>query len=543
MLFVGYPKLTQAERLAPLPPLAAGCVEPAVALKATGRSEAPLSLRLTSIAGEPRYLLGYRDANLAVDARDGSLRPQGPLQALASARQFSGAEAHYVDEVNEDLWSHSRALDADRPLHKVRVDDAARSLLYVSSRTGEVVRDASRAERAWNYLGAWLHWLYPLRGGVLDGIWANIVIYLSLAATAMAVLGAVVGLLRWRFSRPYRSGSRSPYPAGFARWHHLTGLGFGLLLIAWIFSGLMSMRPWHLTEGRSPLAARDFQGGELQAGAFKVGVDEALQRFREAGLEPAELQWRMLGGVAYLGALDARGDSRVLPLAETGPALAQLPVAPWKPPRPGPRRKPPGWRPTTPITTRAAKPACTAASRSACRCCAWPSTTPATAGCISTPQRRSAGCAGRQPPRRSLAVQPAAQLGLAAAAGTPVAAGGADHRLQPRRPRHQRQRRGDRLATVAAQAPGAAPTSGFRGSCASIDADDNGTVEGSGAQPLPQPPEHPQQAAHLLPFARLAGASAWRARACCGCARQAWAWSAAALRPFSNSPRRIGLGR
>lgn len=327
MLFVGYPKLTQAERLAPLPPLAAGCcVEPGVALAASGRSEAPSSLRLVSIAGEPRYLLGYRDANLAVDARDGVLLgAQGPLQALASARSFSGAEAHYLEGVDEDLWSHSRALDADRPLHKVRVDDAAGSLLYLSSRTGEVVRDAGRMERGWNYLGAWLHWLYPLRGGVLDGLWANIVIYLSLAATAMAVLGAVVGLLRWRFSRPYRSGSRSPYPAGFARWHHLTGLGFGLLLIAWIFSGLMSMRPWHLTEGRSPLTARDFQGGELRGDAFHVGVNEALQRFRDAGLEPVELQWRMLGGTAYLGALDARGDSRVLPLNGVGPALAMLP--------------------------------------------------------------------------------------------------------------------------------------------------------------------------------------------------------------------------
>ncbi|WP_435635702.1 PepSY domain-containing protein [Pseudomonas solani] len=327
MLFVGYPKLTQAERLAPLPPLAAGCcVEPGVALAASGRSEAPSSLRLVSIAGEPRYLLGYRDANLAVDARDGVLLgAQGPLQALASARSFSGAEAHYLEGVDEDLWSHSRALDADRPLHKVRVDDAAGSLLYLSSRTGEVVRDAGRMERGWNYLGAWLHWLYPLRGGVLDGLWANIVIYLSLAATAMAVLGAVVGLLRWRFSRPYRSGSRSPYPAGFARWHHLTGLGFGLLLIAWIFSGLMSMRPWHLTEGRSPLTAWDFQGGELRGGAFHVGVNEALQRFRETGLEPVELQWRMLGGTAYLGALDAQGDSRVLPLSGAGPALAMLP--------------------------------------------------------------------------------------------------------------------------------------------------------------------------------------------------------------------------
>ncbi|MNF96684.1 hypothetical protein D3C84_794800 [compost metagenome] len=68
-------------------------------------------------------------------------------------------------------------------------------------------------------------------------------IYLSLTATLMAVLGAVIGVLRWRLRKPYRSGSRSPY-RGFARWHHIGGLLFGVLAITWIFSGLMSMNPW-----------------------------------------------------------------------------------------------------------------------------------------------------------------------------------------------------------------------------------------------------------------------------------------------------------
>ncbi|WP_215200139.1 hypothetical protein, partial [Escherichia coli] len=123
----------------------------------------------------------------------------------------------------------------------------------LSSQTGEVVRDASRRERAWNWLGAWLHWLYPLRGGWFDGQWANLVIGLSLLATLVTVLGILVGLLRWRFRKPYRSGSRSPYAGGFQRWHHLAGLLFGALVLSWIFSGLMSMNPWNLFGRGTPL--------------------------------------------------------------------------------------------------------------------------------------------------------------------------------------------------------------------------------------------------------------------------------------------------
>ena len=42
-------------------------------------------------------------------------------------------------------------------------------MVYVSSATGEVVRDATRTERLWNYAGAWIHWLYPFRGNMFDG--------------------------------------------------------------------------------------------------------------------------------------------------------------------------------------------------------------------------------------------------------------------------------------------------------------------------------------------------------------------------------------
>lgn len=325
MLYVGYPKLTQREHLAQLPALSAqGCCVPlAQALAATGALRAPGSVRLTTVAGQPRYLLRYGRQVLAVDALGGErVSSFAEQDALASARQFAaGRDVSYQGLVDEDAWSHSRALDADRPLHRVGLDDG--TLLYISSQSGEVVRDATATERTWNWLGAWLHWLYPLRGGVMDRWWSGIVIYLSLAATLMTVLGIVVGLLRWRFGKPYRSGSHSPYQ-GIARWHHVGGLLFGALTLTWIFSGLMSMNPWCLFDHHMPLDTAAYQGGELRAEAFPLAPQQALQRFERHGLAVRELHWRLIGGQGYVLGVDGRGASALLAADGSGGVLSGL---------------------------------------------------------------------------------------------------------------------------------------------------------------------------------------------------------------------------
>lgn len=370
MLFVGYPKLTPWERLGALPPLAAGgLLSPEAALAADigvaagpagGSAQASAadppaqpgprlatarSLVLTTIAGQPRYLLRETDGQFRVlEANGNTARPGSPVSAeaaLAEARSYlPGAIAHYAGQVAEDRWTHSRGLDAHRPLHKVEMESGGQDpagggelgavTLYISGTTGQLVLDAPLAQQRWNYLGAWLHWLYLFRDRPVAPAWSWTVILLSALCTLTALSGTVVGLWRWRFGSRYASGSRSPYRAGWMRWHHLIGLLFAAFVCTWIFSGLMSMNPLRIFDPAGPgprLAA--YQGGPLPqppAQAASAQPDPpggagpnalypaalAIHQLRAAGFEPVELAWRSLAGQPYLYALDARGNSRLL---------------------------------------------------------------------------------------------------------------------------------------------------------------------------------------------------------------------------------------
>ena len=331
MMYVGYPKLTPAERLKRLPTLRTAPVvlEPGQALVAAGLQGPLQDLRLAvASGGRPVYLATpahdlpaaggknhrmQRAAAIVIDAENGAvLTNVDAAHALASATAYAGPgiAVTHEGETDEDAFTHSRALDPHRPLHRVRLEDSAGTVLYVSGKTGEVVRDATRTERVWNYVGAWIHWLYPFRGNVFNAYWTDIVNWLSILGIVVTVLGSVIGVMRWRFAGTYRSGRRTPFPSAWARWHHVAGLLFMVVTLAWIFSGLMSMNPWRIFDSGAPaLRANAMHGGPLQLPHAGAPVTTLLQA---ALTDTRELRWTRTAGHTLVQALPASGPPTVL---------------------------------------------------------------------------------------------------------------------------------------------------------------------------------------------------------------------------------------
>lgn len=252
MMYVPFPSLGDSERLARLAPLSPGpgLASPAVALRGgDGAVDGGVSrLVLKMVDGRPVYTLldagGWRTVGALEGPREspasGAPAPIGAAQALRAAAQFASVAALEAELIEVDQWSVSASLDVHRPLWAVAMADGG--LHYVSSRTGEVVRDTSRTERWLGWPGPVVHWIYPTQLRRQPQLWHWVVVGLSGYALLTALLGTAIGLLRWR-PAGYARGGRSPY-TGLMWQHHVLGLLGAVVILAWLLSGLLSMNPF-----------------------------------------------------------------------------------------------------------------------------------------------------------------------------------------------------------------------------------------------------------------------------------------------------------
>ena len=341
MIYIGYPRLTQIERWGHLPDLSLRgtcCISPRQALEKASIAlpsgvqeskkngdEALPEVKLAMIGDAPYWLIGQgHDRQTAVSATTGNItdRFEEP-HALLAARRFA-PESHPTlrEVVRQNIFSASSGLNHHRPLFRIALNDIEGTELYVSSRTGEVVLDTNRLERNWNYIGSILHYFYPLKGEFLDKWRRDIIVYTSLAGTIVAMLGVWIGILRWRFKGRFASGSRSPYRGGWMRWHHTSGLIFGLATITWVFSGMLSLNPWKVFEagGVKPKLAA-FAGTDLARAHFALTPQEAIAR---ASFPVKEVSVQMFDGRPYY--VLRAGSGRTVILIADDPDVANKPV-------------------------------------------------------------------------------------------------------------------------------------------------------------------------------------------------------------------------
>lgn len=335
MMYVGFPELTRDEHYAGLEPLVADRVN--VALEeplALADSEARIEqLLLTSSAERAVYLLKEEGASWkGMYADTGATIAQLPAEAaVAAAVGFSRAghsdkavTGKHLERLHMDQWSVSDGLHPYRPLHRVSIEDGMGTELYVSSLTGQVVRDTRRSERIWNWLGSNLHWIYPVQLREHRGLWEQVIIVLTLAGLVTVITGAIIGLTRLRLRRRYRDGSSSPYQ-GMTRYHHLLGLLASVFLLTFLLSGLMSVGPWDVFESNSSFSEqkqryRQRDGLERSAPAYS-DVQEVRQLIRQGAPFPVkEIAWHWIGGKSHVSLHGARQEVQYVPApAETEP--------------------------------------------------------------------------------------------------------------------------------------------------------------------------------------------------------------------------------
>lgn len=315
MMYARMPVLAPEERLAraDVLDLSSLTVTPA---QAAGAAAVRVGSRLSVVMaeGRPAYRFadsGTRSGATIVFGDTGELFAGADLESArrAARRYVSDSKTRLRDDgvlVDPDQWTLQAR--AQLPAYRFAVDDAAGTQVYVSRRSGEVILRTTARERFWGYLGPVLHWLYftPLRRN--GGLWSDVVIWTSLAGCVVCLSGLIWGLLRISPTRRFRiAGTQqaSPY-AGAMKWHHYSGLIFGVVTLSWTFSGLLSMGPWNVLSSRDLAVIRQQLSSPITASdsASAADIRRAVARLAQ-DVTVKELQRVVVDGRTYWYALDA----------------------------------------------------------------------------------------------------------------------------------------------------------------------------------------------------------------------------------------------
>lgn len=322
MLFQPFPALEELEGLRLSEPISLSSVKlsPSDAFGAEALRLA--SIKLVTVAGQPLYKGVSRSGVTSIrSAVSGApFGGVGTTQARIAAERFAGSPALTVaGPLDYDQWIVSSQYDPGRPYYRVRLGDMDGTDLYVSRQTGQIWQRTTASERRWSWVGSIIHWAYFTPLGKHRSLWNTVLWSVSLVAFAGAFLGMALGIQRHLAAR--RAGRVTPYPKAWLRWHHLSGLGAGLIVVAMVGSGWLSNDDGRLfsVSGADAATLERFAGTRDPAGL------DRLPDSRFAG--KTEIAFVGVGGTPYMVGRGGQPDTVTVVEARSGRTVPAIPLA------------------------------------------------------------------------------------------------------------------------------------------------------------------------------------------------------------------------
>ena len=331
MMYVPYPQRGESERTSALAPIPweQCCNFSGVTLAGGNLIEAA---QVENVAD--RFVMRLRSSGppIIADLTNGHILSIGEAEAnriaeITADRVIGGAPAILpAEKIDTDQWTVGDNGVNRRPLYRFSFEDADDTRLYISSVTGEVVVWTTRDQRFWNWLGAIPHWLYFTELRRNARLWGQIIIWTSLFGTFLTVIGLYLGIARFKTGR---DGALSPY-YGWFYWHHLAGLVFGIVTLAWVASGLFSMQPWGFLESSGGSERQDLAGAYPQWSEVQTSLDtirnEAMTDIVSLRAAPfaGNLYWLATHQDGRITRLDDRGNPQALTQDDLAQATKRL---------------------------------------------------------------------------------------------------------------------------------------------------------------------------------------------------------------------------
>ncbi len=227
-----------------------------------------------------------------------------------------------------EQWIPFGALKQHFPIYKYYFADQDKHQLYISSKTAEVLQYTSREERCWAWLGAIPHWIYftSLRQDV--DRWITVVVVLSGIGCFFCLTGLYLGIHDIRLARHQRK--LSPYKKFWYKWHHLIGTFFGLFVLTFCFSGMMSLVRVEDLGIRSRLDFNPHQRlRQMKPVSYPLDYREVIHAYPH---QIRQLEWKQFGSIPFYQiwtdsgqvCVDARYPQSIKPLSITAEEIRSI---------------------------------------------------------------------------------------------------------------------------------------------------------------------------------------------------------------------------
>ena len=322
MIWNPYPSITLGDRDYRVEGLAPVVAPDNLTLPAIPDTATVSSARIEMLASRPVISLAWSEGE---EGKRGlfDLATAAPIELISEAEALAVANTYverhrlngeptYLRALERDEFMVAGYFNARRPFHQIALHDPEDTILYISSKTGEVSQRTTGSQRVWTWLGAIPHWLFFTELRRNTPLWTQVIIWTSLAGCFLTITGLFAGIRQFR-RRKSTGKLASPY-RGVKFWHHMLGLVFGVLVLTCSFAGFTSMQPWGWLENTkaSGEAAERYSGQPATWAQVKPALEAQAVALRTVSRERSTVAMLQLEGRPWFMWQSADGSRRRL---------------------------------------------------------------------------------------------------------------------------------------------------------------------------------------------------------------------------------------
>jgi hypothetical protein len=262
----------------------------------SGLKTTRLNLKVTD--KQPIYQITTKDSTCYMP----EIASEQGTKSLDRITEYAGlwcdAPVIKTDTLTEvDQWIPYGHLKKEMPIYKFYFADKEKHQLYVSSKSGEALQFTDKDSRFWAWLGAIPHWIYFTSLREDTQMWSNTIVVLCIIGLVMCIAGMILGIRSYIIQYRKRKSLKSPYKKAFYKWHHILGFFFGIFVITFTFSGMMSLvsiPDWMVKTHDKNLRRTIMSNGPLEPDKYKYDCNDILKTYQSS---VKSIEWDSFGDI------------------------------------------------------------------------------------------------------------------------------------------------------------------------------------------------------------------------------------------------------